>query len=498
MKVKTATLLFTALIFGLLALLGFSLIKITTWSDQGADDLTMAAETVRVAKELKSTLLTHNRNTFLHSLYQDPRRLENNRELQTRITMLIATLELITDSEEENLILAGLKTQTGSYLEKREQLALADLFPMEQYNEASKEVDKTFTYIEKLIERNTARMASLIEGINDRNRLADRLAIFLLITGAVVLLILIGIMFLSIVYPLRVAAETISSFSSGNVSARIKPGGLMEIRQIGSSFNSMADRLEEKQREQLRFIASIAHDLRNPLNTMSMASELLAHKDNQGDPKSAAIILRQVKNLDRMVGDLLDTASVESGNIDLQYARHDISSLVMDAVQFHQADSNTHRINPEISGESLFCQCDGGRITQVMNNLLSNAIKYSPGGGVITVKAARLEEEIAVSVSDRGIGIAPEDIDNIFRPFNRTSATRSTIPGIGLGLSVSRHIIEAHGGTLKVESNPGAGSTFYFLLPVRIPGRAVSAEHMKEKPRLAFRKNAAPTSKTLR
>lgn len=145
-----------------------------------------------------------------------------------------------------------------------------------------------------------------------------------------------------------------------------------------------------------------------------------------------------------------------------------MNSLIMDSARLHQTGPDLHRLNVDLPAAALLCQCDGGRISRVLNNLLSNAIKYSPNGGGVTVRAHLAEAGILVSVSDQGIGIAPQDLNDIFKPFNRTEVTRSTIPGIGLGLSASRRIIEAHGGKLWVESELGSGSCFYLSLPTKM------------------------------
>src|SRR5690606_11932242 len=100
-----------------------------------------------------------------------------------------------------------------------------------------------------------------------------------------------------------------------------------------------------------------------------------------------------------------------------------------------------------------------------VHNLISNAIKYSPNGGVISIGASIISDSITISVVDQGIGIDPEDIENIFKPFHRARATKGTIPGIGLGLSTSRRIVEAHGGYLTVKSKSGYGATFQISLP---------------------------------
>jgi two-component system, OmpR family, sensor histidine kinase MtrB len=482
MKVKTAASLFAAIIFGLFLLLGISLIRITNLLEHEAKDLAMAGESIQVATELRSYLLIHNRNTFLYSSGQESNRLStDSNTLRMDITDFMTRMEQLFNNEEEKPVLAMLEKEIAAYLEKRNQLQTSGLSAAEHYRGTSKSMDKILTVVDKLIEVNQAQMNVLMENIDKQNKMADKIAFLLLTMGGIVLLSLMGMMFLYIARPLRSIAATISKFSSGEAPARVIPRGLMEIRQIGSNFNSMADRLEEKQKEQLRFIAAIGHDLRNPLSSMSMASELLVRKNNPEDRELAAIISRQVKNLDRMVGDLLDTTRIEAGHLDLQCSSHNISSLIMDSIQLYRTGSELHRFNIDVPDELLFCECDGGRISQVINNLISNAIKYSPNGGAVTVRARRRGDEIVISVTDQGIGIAPEDLDNIFKPFHRTKATRGTIPGIGLGLSASRHIIEAHGGKLRVESKLGTGSTFYFSLPqkMRVGDSMAGSDHAK-------------------
>lgn len=467
MRVKTATTIFATLILSLFILLGISLIKITSLLEAEASDLAIAAESISVAKQLKLHLLLHNRNAFFYSFQEDQDRLVTSENLRMEIMDIVALVKQLIKSKEAESALNELQADISSYLEKLDRFEGSGLPAIAQYNELSKEVDKILPVVDKLIAANQARMDALMENIDKQNRMADKIAFVLPAIGGGVLISLMGIMFLLIAYPLRIIADTISKFAAGNAAARVKLSGLMEIRQIGSNFNSMAERLEEKQREQLRFIAAIAHDLRNPLGSMSMASELLDRKGGQECRDLVGIISRQVKNLDRMVGDLLDTTRIEAGHIELKLRRHNINFLIMDSIQLNRTGSDLHRFNIDLPDDPLFCRCDGGRISQVLNNLLSNAIKYSPNGGEVTVKAHRAAEGIVVSVSDQGIGIAAQDLDDIFKPFNRTQATRSTIPGIGLGLSASRRIVEAHGGKLWVESTLGSGSTFYFSLPAK-------------------------------
>jgi signal transduction histidine kinase len=111
-------------------------------------------------------------------------------------------------------------------------------------------------------------------------------------------------------------------------------------------------------------------------------------------------------------------------------------------------------------------RCDGTRLEQVLHNLVSNALKYSPTGSSVELRVAQEGEEAVLSVVDQGIGISSEELRHLFAPFRRTSRAREVAPGVGLGLSVARRIIEAHGGRIEVDSRPGAGSTFRVRLPL--------------------------------
>jgi two-component system sensor histidine kinase MtrB len=203
-----------------------------------------------------------------------------------------------------------------------------------------------------------------------------------------------------------------------------------------------------------------------------LAADVLAYKsaaqngwERERERELAEMLSRQVRNLDLMLQDLLDTSRIEAGQLELRLTLCDIAPLLRDAVALHQGGAELHNIVLELSEKPLLCHCDSLRLSQVLNNLLSNAIKYSPNGGLIVVKAVGKPDEIEVVISDQGIGIQPDELGNIFKPFQRTEATRETIPGIGLGLSASRRIVRAHGGTLEVESTPGEGSTFKVVLP---------------------------------
>lgn len=432
-----------------------------------ANELVDASESIRVSQSLKARLLTHNRNSFLYHLHQDPVRFESKKRQREEIQELLKSAEGHVSKEEERIIMAEVKEEIADYLRKREEHEKEAISPLERYNLISQDVDSAIVAIDRLIAINRSHMSSLTQQVHQQNRKSNRLSLLVFGLGIVLVSgVMIGV-FLLITRPLATISQTISNYKEGNLKERVDAKGLNEVQVIASNFNSMADWLEEKRQDQLRFIASIAHDLRNPLNSMSMASEVLMGQSQEDARELSKIIFHQVRNLDRLVGDLLDTTRIEAGQFDLNLSENDIGGLIKNAVGLHQTSSNLHEFQTHLPTDPLLCKCDSSRLSQVLNNLLSNAIKYSPNGGTITIKASLEGDEVQVSISDQGIGIEPQDMENIFRPFHRAKNTRNAIPGIGLGLSASRRIIEAHKGRMWVASTSGKGSTFYIALPLK-------------------------------
>lgn len=468
MNLKAATIIFVVFVLGVFLALSLSLTRSSNLLDLEAKRLVTASENIRLAEEMKTRLLIHNRNAFLYSLYKDPRLLERRRSERAHVTSLLETIARLADSLKDGAMVAEAREKIAMYFENRAKLNRSSLSPVEQYQRISQDVDEALDAVDRLVLENRTQMDRLMKNIGLQNRAANRVAGLLLSLGGVVLLgIIVGILF-SVARPLAALAEAIAKYGAGNNAVRTGVKGLKEIRVIGSTFNSMADRLEERRQEQLRFIASIAHDLRNPLNSMSLVSELLARKCGEEDRDMVQILLRQVKNLDRLVSDLLDTSRIEAGQLELEIIDQDVGALIRDSVELYRTGTELHSFTVEIHDEPIVCRCDGRRIGQVINNLVSNAVKYSPNGGIVKITAWKEDGRFVISVADQGIGIAPQDLDNIFKPFCRAKATKGTIPGIGLGLAASRRIVEAHGGKLQVESTPGKGSVFRVILPVTV------------------------------
>lgn len=465
MNLRVTALILSVFLFGVFGALSLSFMKTTDLLNFEAQELTKSGESIRLAQGLKVRLLSHNRNSFLYSLHRNPSHHETRQTQRREIKEILTSAESYLNGQDEQAILAEVNQEIADYLEKRDHLEAKPITPQRRYNLVSREVEKAISAIDKLVAINRSQMSNLVSEINRKNEAAHKLAVFLFCAGGLILLGIVVAAFKFVAHPLISLSSLMVRYGKGETSVRAARKGSAEIREVSSSFNSMAQSLEEKRQDQLRFIATIAHDLRNPLNSMSMASELLIRRSHEEDKELSKIIFRQVKNLDRLVGDLLDITRIEAGQLDLNLSDQEIRSLVKDSVELHRTGSDLHAFKVELPNDALNCKCDGRRLSQVINNLLSNAVKYSPNGGTVTVRAWREGSEVKISVADQGIGIEPENLENIFKPFHRTDKTKNMIPGVGLGLSASRRIVEAHGGKLRVESVLGKGSVFYVSLP---------------------------------
>jgi signal transduction histidine kinase len=220
------------------------------------------------------------------------------------------------------------------------------------------------------------------------------------------------------------------------------------------------------------FLAIVSHDLRNPLNHISMAAEELS--EGPAEPNAvreiAASIKRSAREMVRLIEDLLDLERIAHGKLVLHYEKHDVSEIINEVVRDFQGNAAAKEITLTAKSESG-CHdvtCDRSRVQQVLSNLIGNAIKFTPAKGQICVSCAHTgpeDRDVQVSVSDTGVGIAPEKIESIFQRFSQISSRDRR--GIGLGLYIAKMMVEEHPGRIWVESKVGEGSTFHFTLPVR-------------------------------
>jgi signal transduction histidine kinase len=253
------------------------------------------------------------------------------------------------------------------------------------------------------------------------------------------------------------------------------------------------DITSSKQIEKLKdeFVSVVSHELRTPLTAIKGYTQHLVRRNERRlqqmrqvqqpgsapsaespesyDLRSLHIVQSQAGHLERLVNDLLDLSRVQWGQLHLRYSAFHLADVLTERVHLAQASAELHNISLDIQVQDSKIVADYPRVGQVVGNILDNAIKYSPQGGQVTVQLQELEGDYLVSVIDQGIGINPEYLDHIFERFYRVRNTASRqYSGIGLGLYVTKAIVESHGGRIWHTNNQGRGSTFHFTLP-RIP-----------------------------
>ena len=218
------------------------------------------------------------------------------------------------------------------------------------------------------------------------------------------------------------------------------------------------------------FLAIVAHDLRDLIGGVVMSAALLSkrapqNEDGQSTRAETRRIERYAARMNRLIGDLVDVASIDAGKLAVTPATRDLAILIAEAVDTFRATASEKGLSlgTRIDAAPLLAAFDHHRILQVLANLISNALKFTPRGGKITIRGERVADHVCLSVRDTGSGIPHDALARIFERFSQVG--RNDRRGLGLGLYISRCIVEAHGGRIWAESQPGAGSSICFTLP---------------------------------
>lgn len=275
--------------------------------------------------------------------------------------------------------------------------------------------------------------------------------------------------------PIQKLKLAANALSAGDFTTELPFGGPAEVSDLSSAFAVMRERIErtetelrEASRAREDALAVVSHDLRNPLGVILLGVHALELKATEPAivRKTASAIGRAAVRMEALVRDLLDAARIEGGKLPLDRSPQDVAALVSEAVEAQEAHAREKAIAIDRAGVVGLPQvlCDRERVMQVFANLLSNAIKAVPQGGRIKIHGTRDNGTVRLSVADNGPGISSEMARHIFDRFWQPSQ-KSRREGMGLGLSIVKGIVEAHGGQISVESEVGKGSTFSFTLP---------------------------------
>jgi two-component system, NtrC family, sensor kinase len=246
----------------------------------------------------------------------------------------------------------------------------------------------------------------------------------------------------------------------------------LELQQALAELSEKGRQLEVASEHKSEFLANMSHELRTPLNAIIGFSQVLRKRMfgeiNAKQEEYLDDILSSGNHLLSLINDVLDLSKVEAGQVELEVATFSLREALDRGVVMvrEPAVKKGVRLSLELAPDVDLVDGDERRLRQVVYNLLSNAVKFTPGGGRIVVASARADREVQVSVTDTGPGIAPEDHERIFEEFQQTDVGVEQREGTGLGLALSKRLVELHGGRIWVESEPGHGSRFVFTIPI--------------------------------
>jgi signal transduction histidine kinase len=272
--------------------------------------------------------------------------------------------------------------------------------------------------------------------------------------------------------PLRDMAAAARRMEVGDYTVRVRTRSRDEVGQLAHAFNRMSEELENLERSRRDLVANVSHELKTPIAAIRAHLENLLDGVERADPKTLQIMLVQSERLGRLVEQLLDLSKLESGEVRLHREQMPLAPLVsrvVSEIDVARAASGL-RIRRRIPDDLPPVDADPERVHQVLFNLVDNAVRFTPNGGEITIAAAQSNGSVEVSVADNGLGIPREHLPRLFERFYRADPARSREDGgTGIGLAIARSVVEAHGGHIRAESEPGIGSVFTFDLPLAPP-----------------------------
>ncbi len=331
--------------------------------------------------------------------------------------------------------------------------------------------------IQKARAANDRQIESMVKILSRQGRTAEQWGV--VGVSASLLIGLIGVIGFSfgMSRPLRELRRGIKSLSRSGLTDPIRVYSNDEFGELAGAFNDMAARLTEEERMRSDFISMLSHEIRTPLTSIRESVNLIAEEVmgdiNEKQRRFLLIASHELERITTLLNHLLQISRLEAGAVEIHQREIDLCEFVLGAISrlIPAAEAKDISIHSDIAPGISNFHCDPDNLQQVLLNLLGNAVKFSPHGSEILVSVRREDtgkvSNLVFSITDKGPGIPDAEQSLVFHKYYRASGVRDEVDGVGLGLSISKYIVEAHGGEIGVRSRLDEGSTFSFTLPVR-------------------------------
>lgn len=436
---------------------------------------------LRVRADLMAALLAQGSPASDEEAYE--RLKELSRTSNLRITLIDSSGVVLMDSEVPNEDLHSVE----NHLHRPEvQLAMRERFGIDTRRSATVGMD--FLYVAKVLDASQAagllshvRYLRLSEHLEDIDAMIRDIRWSMIIVGcAVLLLVVVVSVFVSrrVVQPMVDIAKSVEEIRGGNLDTRIEVRSNDEVSRVAQAVNEMVDRLKVdiaqlKKLERVRseFLGNVSHELRTPIFSLQGFLETLIN-GAVDDPAVNRVFLQKAyshaERLNTLLGDLINISQIESGEMKLSFRYFPVKEFLTAVVNDFLPVAERHQVRLSLKSqliEDVDVLGDKERLNVALGNLIDNAIKYNNPGGEVVVSCTLDQGKVLIKVTDTGVGISENHLPRIFERFYRVDKNRSReVGGTGLGLAIVKHIIDAHGSTVRVESEVGKGSTFSLAL----------------------------------
>jgi signal transduction histidine kinase len=460
-SIKKLIALWVSIVVGACLILAGALFMISQRLELYNIRILLDSRSKETALSLTNTILEQHRTDLLWSLTGGENLKKDKTNTLDALRRIIDNLDISATTADEERLIDEIEDRFHDYADARSRIPQASSAALTSVtNTLLQAAEKLWNYNNTQMNATIASQEKLFSFMHRWLVVLSILVAFVIVSGSVELT-------RRVIRPVVELSHAAVRFRQGDFGVRTRIFYNDELGSLSRLFNEMAGNIELREKSRHEFIAALFHDIKNPLVNIGAILRLL-HRKSLSPEESRVWLERMLRETDRIediIQDITDTVQVETGRLTLQTAELDLSRLVEDVHAEQSAIITHHHLLYEREGTGMVLG-DRRRLERVITNLLSNAVKYSPEGTTVTLRVSHCEGRAVFSVTDQGVGISPEDQKTLFQPFGRLAHTRTMAHGSGLGLYIVKKIIEAHGGSIRLVSSPGQGTTVEIALPL--------------------------------